>query len=115
MRGKLARTHMKANVKKVVLIPKLIYSGIYPSEKGIMGSQPPKNNNAVIKLICMIWAYSAKKNKAKVMAEYSVLNPDTNSDSASAWSNGALFVSASAPTKNMAAPGNKGTTNQTSL
>jgi hypothetical protein len=49
------------------------------------------------------------------MAEYSVLNPETNSLSASAWSKGALLVSAKAATKNIAAAGNKGTINQTSF
>ena len=59
-------------------------------------------------------AYSAKKKLAKVMAEYSTLNPETSSDSPSVKSNGALFVSANADTKNIIAAGNSGTTYQTS-
>lgn len=42
------------------------------------------------------------------MAEYSTLNPDTNSDSPSAKSKGGLFVSAKADTKNIIAAGNNG-------
>jgi len=38
--------------------------------------------------------YSPKKNNAKVIEEYSVLYPETNSDSDSGKSKGALFVSA---------------------
>jgi hypothetical protein len=44
--------------------------------------------------IRMILAYSARKKKTKTTAECSVINPLTNSDSASARSNGALLVSA---------------------
>jgi hypothetical protein len=42
-------------------------------------------------------AYSAKKKNTNITAECSVINPLTNSDSASAKSKGALFVSAIAP------------------
>jgi hypothetical protein len=56
-------------------------------------------------------AYSARKKKTKIMAECSVINPETNSDSASAKSIGALFVSAKAPMKNIINTGNKGITN----
>lgn len=42
----------------------------------------------------MIIPYSAIKRTANPPAEYSTLNPDTNSDSASTISNGARFVSA---------------------
>jgi hypothetical protein len=69
------------------------------SVNGIIGNQPPKNNSAVNKLIKIIWAYSAKKNRANVNPEYSVLKPETNSLSPSAWSKGARFVSAKAETK----------------
>ena len=47
----------------------------------------------------IIWEYSAKKNNAKGMEEYSTLYPDTSSDSPSERSNGALFVSANMDTK----------------
>jgi len=46
-------------------------------------------------------AYSAKKIKANNEAEYSMLNPDTNSDSPSAKSNGVRFVSATLVIRNI--------------
>jgi hypothetical protein len=60
-------------------------------------------------------AYSAKKKNTKITAECSVINPLTNSDSASAKSKGALFVSAIDPMKNTMNIGNKGTTYQIAL
>jgi len=45
-------------------------------------------------LITIIFVYSAIKIKAKDPLPYSMLNPDTNSDSPSAKSNGVRFVSA---------------------
>jgi len=50
----------------------------------------------VIILINKIFIYSAMKIRAKVLLLYSVLNPDTSSDSPSAKSNGVRFVSARA-------------------
>jgi len=55
-----------------------------------------------------ILAYSAKKKNTNITAECSVINPLTSSDSASAKSNGALFVSAIDPIKNIINIGNKG-------
>ena len=80
--GKDALTHTKVNTKKVVFNAKFISPGIKSKPK--KGNHPPKNNKLVNKDIIIICEYSAKKNKAKVIPEYSVLNPDTNSDSASA-------------------------------
>lgn len=54
----------------------------------------PKKKIADRRLIIIILAYSAMKIKAKDPALYSVLNPDTSSDSPSAKSNGVRFVSA---------------------
>lgn len=48
----------------------------------------------VINLIIIILAYSAINKSAKVPLLYSVLNPETNSDSPSAKSNGDRLVSA---------------------
>ena len=87
--------------------------GINP-RKPTGGSQPPKNNKVVIAPIRMICAYSAKKNIANVIAEYSVLNPETSSDSPSAMSKGARFVSARAETKNIPKAGKSGMANQIS-
>ena len=57
-------------------------------------------------------AYSAKKKNTNITAACSVIKPLTNSDSASAKSKGALFVSATEPIKNIINTGNKGITNQ---
>src|SRR5271154_2180534 len=62
-----------------------------------------------------ILEYSAKKKKTNITAACSVMNPLTSSDSASAKSKGALFVSATDPIKNIINIGNKGTMNQTIL
>src|SRR3989338_1980965 len=57
-------------------------------------SQPPKNMIEVRKAIKIMLAYSAKKNSANAMPEYSTWKPATISDSPSAISNGARLVSA---------------------
>lgn len=54
-----------------------------------------KNRAEVKTLIIRIFAYSAMKIKANMLLLYSILNPETNSDSPSARSNGVRFVSAS--------------------
>ena len=76
---------------------------------------PPKNSKLVSTHINTILAYSAKKKNTNITAECSVINPLTNSDSASAKSKGALFVSATEPIKNMTKTGNRGNTNQIAL
>lgn len=58
----------------------------------------PRNNLLKNKLINKILLYSARKNKTKPLALYSVLNPDTSSDSPSAKSKGVRLVSAKAAT-----------------
>ena len=57
-------------------------------------SRLPENNKAVIRLIKIMFVYSAIKIKVKVPPLYSVLNPETSSDSPSAKSNGDRLVSA---------------------
>ena len=79
---------------KLVLKPKTI-------EFKKKDNQPPINIITVNKLIKIIEAYSAKKNKAKPILEYSTLKPETNSDSASGKSKGARFVSANIEIKNI--------------
>jgi hypothetical protein len=59
--------------------------------------------------------YSAKKKKTNTTAACSVINPLTNSDSASAKSKGALLVSAIDPIKKIRNIGNKGKINQIAL
>jgi len=62
--------------------------------------------------IKIILAYSAKKKNTNIIAACSVIKPLTNSDSASAKSKGALFVSAIDPIKKIINIGNKGIINQ---
>jgi len=60
-----------------------------------------------IHLINKILAYSAIKIRANPSLPYSILNPDTNSDSPSAKSNGVRFVSATQEINNIIAIGKK--------
>jgi len=78
-----------------------------------LDNQPPKKTRTVRALISIIDPYSARKNKANPILEYSTLNPDTNSDSASGRSNGARFVSAKILTRNIKKSGRKGTIKKT--
>src|SRR3989338_3680359 len=56
-------------------------------------NQPPMNMIAVRKAIRIMLAYSARKNRANAMPEYSTWKPATISDSPSAMSKGARLVS----------------------
>lgn len=110
-RGNVARTQMKTNItnhnfKQYHIKPgiKLIKSAKTKWANGI-GNQPPKKmitNKLDITITCK---YSPKKRNAKVIEAYSTLKPGTNSDSASAKSNGALYVSASAHINQIIAKG----------
>ena len=62
-------------------------------------NQPPININAAKTEINIILAYSARKKIANNIPEYSTRKPATISDSPSATSNGARFVSATPETK----------------
>lgn len=77
-------------------------------------NQPPMNKIAVIFDIKIIFPYSAKKNKAKPIAAYSTLYPETSSASASGKSKGCRFVSAKIEIKNKIKTGNKGFHRKTS-
>ena len=81
-------------------------------KKGIVkiDNHPPKKTITVRQDITIIELYSAKKKSAKPILEYSTLNPDTSSDSASGKSKGARFVSAKILIKNIKNKGNNGTT-----
>jgi len=71
-------------------------------------SEIPHKNNKLHKIdIQRILAYSAIKIKANFKPPYSILNPDTNSDSPSAKSKGARLVSTTAQIKNKKKEGNK--------
>jgi len=62
--------------------------------KSKIGLKIPVKNTTDNRLIIKILAYSAMKIKANIPLLYSTLNPDTNSDSPSAKSNGVRLVSA---------------------
>lgn len=94
-RGKVARTHINKKITNHNFNPYQIHAGTVKgknekiAEKNGIGSQPPRKiitNKFDITITCK---YSPKNKKAKVIEEYSTLKPETNSDSASAKSNGA--------------------------
>lgn len=87
MRGRVARAHRKRKATKSDLSQK---KEAIKFESGA----PPKNKIDVKNLRKRILIYSAMKMNAKVVALYSTLNPDTNSDSPSAKSKGERLVSA---------------------
>ena len=59
-----------------------------------------------------MFAYSARKNRAKGPPAYSTLKPETSSDSPSVRSKGARFVSARVEMYHMAASGQAGIASQ---
>jgi len=81
----VARTHKKTEAINIVLIIKNILFIVVID---------PVKNRAVRRLIIKIFAYSAMKIMANKPLLYSILNPETSSDSPSARSNGVRFVSA---------------------
>lgn len=87
IRGKAPRTHKNIILKHVIINGKISIS----NEEFIL---KVKNIVVVIILIKIILAYSAINNNAKPPPPYSMLNPDTSSDSPSTKSNGARLVSA---------------------
>src|SRR3546814_3586399 len=80
--------------------------------KGDGGSQPPRNRIDVIALMRIMFAYSPRKNRAKVIAEYSMKKPATSSDSPSGRSQGERLVSARVDTKKITNIGSMGSQNQ---
>jgi hypothetical protein len=61
-------------MKNIVFIAKFTVSGIKVNGiKSKNGAQPPKNNSVVTDEIKIILLYSAKKNNANPIAEYSTL------------------------------------------
>jgi len=88
MRGRVPRVHKKINAIVVVMVIKKI-----SFRRGFRGVD--MNRTVVIRLIIRIFMYSAIKISANAPPLYSVLKPDTNSDSPSAKSKGVRLVSAS--------------------
>ena len=60
----------------------------------VSGTKAPEKNTTDISLIIRMLAYSAMKIIANIALLYSILNPETSSDSPSAKSKGVRFVSA---------------------
>lgn len=73
---------------------------------------PPKKIKEQIIPIKIILEYSAIKIKENPPLKYSILNPEINSDSASAKSKGARLVSANLETNHIILKGNKINKNQ---
>src|SRR3954463_8064529 len=63
------------------------------SDSGHGARQPPRNNVVASAATVVMLTYSARKNIANLIEEYSVWNPATSSLSASGRSNGARLVS----------------------
>src|SRR5664279_1722517 len=77
-------------------IEEVIHSGVcMPTSENETGAyQPPRNITEASAETRMMLAYSARKNIANAMPEYSTMWPATISDSPSTTSNGARLVSA---------------------
>src|SRR6056297_2396841 len=86
--GNVQRTHISMVTTKYVFI-------INHTKGGSRGPcQPPRKRVTAIAETRKIFVYSARKNMANRIAEYSVIKPETSSDSPSGKSKGALFISA---------------------
>lgn len=87
IRGKVPRIQIK---RKATLKEIRVWIRSILGEEKLVG-----RNKVVVKtLIMIILAYSAIKIRAKLPLLYSILNPETSSDSPSAKSNGVRLVSA---------------------
>lgn len=95
-------------VSRRVLVIKLI---VYISGMAMLNDAARKM--VVVRAFIMImFIYSAIKNKANEPAAYSILKPDTNSDSPSVRSNGARLVSASVEINHIMVRGHDGSRSQ---
>src|SRR5947209_1753408 len=81
-----------------VLAPSQIQPGM-KSRNATGDNQPPRNITVARIDTSHMLAYSARKNIAKLMPEYSIMWPATISDSPSTTSNGWRLVSAKPDTK----------------
>lgn len=77
-----------------------------------MGYNVPRKIVVVRAFIIMIFIYSAMKKRANGPAAYSVLNPETSSDSPSVRSKGARLVSANVEVNHIMARGHDGRRSQ---
>lgn len=107
-RGYEARTHRNTIDSSAALVIRLIVvnSGMW------WMCDVPRNSTADKVFINRMFAYSARKKRAKGPPAYSTLKPETSSDSPSVRSNGARFVSAKVEIYHIAASGQAGANNQ---
>src|SRR5919199_5076599 len=102
---------MKIETTRKVLMPSQIQPGIQLNGAKSSGdAQPPRNISEARAEIRIMFAYSARKNMANDMPEYSTMCPATISDSPSTTSNGWRLVSAMPEityTKNMGSSGSQ--------
>ena len=84
IRGNVARTHTNNVANNTVFVTMVRFDG------GMM----PVKKMVVRSLIIKMFAYSAMNTRANSPLLYSILNPETSSDSPSAKSNGVRLVSA---------------------
>jgi len=98
MRGRVARTQINKAESMVVFITRRAL------DRGVKGSEDVKKIE-VNRHIARILVYSAMKIRANRPLLYSTLNPETNSDSPSAKSNGVRLVSARFVVNHMMASG----------
>ena len=107
--GKAALTQTKTKRTPVVFKPNQRKPGIRLKKiKSIGDNQPPRKYIVTVVDIKIIFAYSPRKKRAKPIAEYSVLYPETSSASASGKSKGDLLVSARPEIKNITNKGKSG-------
>src|SRR5918998_6426469 len=105
---------MNTNRQSAILSANQTGPGIQAKgSEAIGGSQPPRNRIDVNADIRIMFAYSPRKNIAKLMPLYSTKKPATSSLSPSGRSKGARFVSASVLMKKMTNIGKSGMKNQT--
>lgn len=97
IRGNEARTHTKIIATSIVI-------RTWYSDRILIIEV--KKIEVVSSLIKRIFEYSAIKISANMLEPYSMLNPDTNSDSPSAKSNGVRLVSAKLVINHRIATGN---------
>ena len=90
----------------MIIRPIVVSSGI------LVKWDVPRNSTADNVFMSRIFAYSARKNRAKGPPAYSTLKPDTSSDSPSVKSKGARLVSARVEIYHIAARGHAGASNQ---
>src|ERR1700751_1802307 len=90
-----------------VLMPSQIQPGMN-DRKSNGGNQPPRNRTAHRIETSHMLAYSARKNIAKLMPEYSIMWPATISDSPSTTSKGWRLVSARPGMKETTKVGRRG-------